>query len=169
MVLPSHCTQPIFIAFALILPRRHAPRGQGPFLACGGWIGGCECLVLQRSEWTNGYFTERVAGQNRVHFATLVSHIPAGDSQRLWGTRAQSAICTHHKNIVYWGFQQILLNDSISLPLLMYISSPENVSWQFHISKCWKNVPRLKLSAICKDVKFYSWMHFFPSRVFSTW
>lgn len=50
MVLPSHCTQPIFIAFALILPRRYAPRGQGPFLACGGWIGGSEFLVLQRSE-----------------------------------------------------------------------------------------------------------------------
>lgn len=43
----------------------------------------------------------RAAGQNRVNYATLVSHIPAGDSQWLWGARAQSNICTHHKNIVY--------------------------------------------------------------------
>lgn len=33
--------------------------------------------------------------------------------------------------------------------------------------KCCKNVPRLRLSALCQDVKFYSWMLFFPPAGFS--
>lgn len=53
--------------------------------------------------------------------------------------------------------------------LLSSIPATENpTGGQFHILKCRKIVPRLKLPAICQDVNFYFWIYFSPSKLFST-
>lgn len=48
----------------------------------------------------NGYLAESV-GAGRVHYGTLLSQIPAGGGQRLWGQNWERHICTGHKNILY--------------------------------------------------------------------
>jgi hypothetical protein len=44
--------------------------------------------------------------------------------------------------------------------LLKYIPATENLSEQFHILKCCRNVLRLKLPAVHQNANLYSWMYF---------
>lgn len=75
--------------------------------------------VLKKQEST-------VAGmKNSAHWAVLVTKAPTGARQCLGGARAALTICTHNKNIFYCGFQQVLLNDSVSVPLWTYILATE--------------------------------------------
>lgn len=171
LVAPRTTLLPVFILLWLHLPSSSEASGDRT-LPSSWWVGWRLSIFGSTNKWILGWNggNQGLAGQNSTpNVKLLASKVPDGDPRQLSGTTAGSAICTHH-NIFYWGFQQILSNGSICVPLLTHALATENLSWQFHISKCCENVPRLKLSAVCQDVMFYSGMHFFPpSRLFSTW